>query len=60
MLFRSGWLGSALRRRPRYGDAEFRKYLRRYQWQVLCRGKKAAVASLEESGKSVWQACKLR
>jgi hypothetical protein len=55
-----GWLGSALRRRPRYGDAEFRKYLRRYQWQVLCRGKKAAVASLEESGKSVWQACKLR
>lgn len=51
-----GWLGSALRRRPRYGDAEFRKYLRNYQWQVLRRGKKAAVAALEAAGESAWLA----
>lgn len=38
-----GWIASALTRKPRYGDAEFRRFLRRYQWRVLVRGKRRAV-----------------
>ncbi len=38
-----GWLTSAVQRKPRYGDREFRQYLRRYQWRVLVVGKKRAV-----------------
>ena len=36
------WLGyarSASRRRPRYEDAAFRRFLRRFQWSCLLRGK---------------------
>src|SRR5262249_36394490 len=41
-----GWLKSALERKPRYGDPEFRRFLRRYQWRVLLVGKKRAVEEL--------------
>lgn len=41
-----GWLKSALQRKPRYGDAEFRRFLRHYQWRVLLVGKKRAVDEL--------------
>ena len=37
-----GWLKSALSGKARYEDAEFRKFLRRYQWRVLWVGKKRA------------------
>ena len=41
-----GWLKSALQRKPRYGDAEFRRFLRRYQWRALLLGKRRAIAEI--------------
>ena len=38
-----GWLKSALQRKPRYQDAAFREFLRRYQRRVLLLGKKRAL-----------------
>ena len=38
-----GYVKSALQRKPRYQDPEFRKFLRHYQWQVLLGGKKRAL-----------------
>jgi poly-beta-1,6-N-acetyl-D-glucosamine synthase len=43
-----GWIKSALQGKPRYEDAAFRKFLRRYQWRVLLVGKKRAI---EESAR---------
>jgi glycosyltransferase involved in cell wall biosynthesis len=44
-----GWLKSALQRKPRYGDAQFRRFLRHYQWRALLVGKKRAIAEIESS-----------
>jgi poly-beta-1,6-N-acetyl-D-glucosamine synthase len=41
-----GWLSSALRRKPRYADPAFRRFLRRYQWRVLMVGKNKALEEL--------------
>jgi glycosyltransferase involved in cell wall biosynthesis len=41
-----GWLRSALQRQPRYGDPEFRRFLRRYHRRVLLIGKRRAVQEL--------------
>jgi len=41
-----GWLKSALQRKPRYQDPEFRKFLRNYHWRVLLLGKKRALQNL--------------
>jgi GT2 family glycosyltransferase len=41
-----GWVKSALARKPRYSDPEFRRFLRRYQWRVLLVGKKRALEEL--------------
>jgi biofilm PGA synthesis N-glycosyltransferase PgaC len=38
-----GWVKSALNGDPRYEDAEFRMFLRRYQWRVLWAGKRRAI-----------------
>ena len=38
-----GWIKSALQRKARYQDPEFRRFLRRYHWRVLLVGKKCAV-----------------
>jgi len=38
-----GWLWSALQGKPRFEDPEFRKFLRRYQWRALLRGKRRAI-----------------
>lgn len=43
-----GYVGSMLRRDPRYPDAEFRAFLRRYQSDALFLGKRRAVARLEQ------------
>jgi poly-beta-1,6-N-acetyl-D-glucosamine synthase len=51
-----GWLRSALARRPRYQDPEFRQFLRRYQWRVLLVGKKRALEEFQggsQKGKSL-------
>lgn len=44
-----GWVRSALTRQPRYDDAEFRRFLRRYQWRALFFGKRRALSELEQS-----------
>lgn len=41
-----GWVKSALQRKPRYEDEEFRKFLRRYQRRALLLGKKRAIDEL--------------
>lgn len=43
-----GWLKSALMRRPRYEDAAFRRFLRRYQWRTLLVGKKRAIEEIQQ------------
>jgi len=42
-----GWLKSALARKPRYPDMEFRKFLRRYQRRALLVGKQRALEELQ-------------
>jgi poly-beta-1,6-N-acetyl-D-glucosamine synthase len=41
-----GYFRSMLHGNPRYGDAEFRRFLRAYQWRCLLKGKAAATADL--------------
>lgn len=41
-----GWIKSAIQRKPRYEDAEFRKFLRRYQRRALLLGKKRAIEEI--------------
>ena len=51
-----GWIRSAVKGVPRYGDAEFRRFLRRYQHACLFRGKAAAVRAIEAEQAAVWAA----
>jgi hypothetical protein len=48
-----GWLKAALMGKPRYGDIEFRKFLRRYQWRALWVGKKRALDEIDREGRVV-------
>src|SRR5215471_4069331 len=41
-----GWLKAALARKPRYEDAAFRHFLRRYQWRALWVGKTRALEEI--------------
>jgi poly-beta-1,6-N-acetyl-D-glucosamine synthase len=41
-----GWIRSALAHEPRYEDAEFRRFLRRYQRRALLLGKKRALEEI--------------
>ncbi len=44
-----GYLKSMLERKPRYGDAEFRRFLRAYQWSCLAEGaRRAATQALND------------
>jgi biofilm PGA synthesis N-glycosyltransferase PgaC len=47
-----GWVAAALARKPRYHDAEFRRFLRRYHWRVLRVGKKRAIGEFHRSASS--------
>jgi len=38
-----GWIKAALQNKPRYDDPAFRRFLRRYHWQVLLLGKRRAL-----------------
>jgi glycosyltransferase involved in cell wall biosynthesis len=49
-----GYLKSALQRRPRYGDAAFRRFLRHYQWICLLHGKKPATEQLNREQTTQW------
>jgi len=51
-----GYFKSLLEQQPRYGDDEFRRFLRRYQWACLLRGKKRATADLNARQEAVWRA----
>ena len=50
-----GYVRSFLQRKPRYGDRAFRRFLRKYQWDCLIRGKRAATESLNRRQAGVWQ-----
>lgn len=41
-----GWLKSAIQRKPRYNDPEFRRFLRSYQWRALFVGKNKAIEEI--------------
>ena len=49
-----GYARSALLGLPRYGDREFRTFLRRYQRMCLLTGKASAVATLNQRQAAVW------
>lgn len=50
-----GYVRSMLKREPRFGDATFRRFLRRYQHDCLLHGKAAATARLDQRQAAVWQ-----
>jgi biofilm PGA synthesis N-glycosyltransferase PgaC len=50
-----GYATSAIRRLPRFGDAEFRTFLRRYQHACLRLGKTRATAQLNAQQAAIWQ-----
>lgn len=49
-----GYAEGMLARRPRYGDDEFRRFLRRYQWSCLLRGKAKATRELDARQAARW------
>ncbi|MEX0653278.1 MAG: glycosyltransferase [Phycisphaeraceae bacterium] len=50
-----GYVHAMLTRQPRYDDLEFRRFLRRYQWQCLLRGKRGATQRLDQRQQSRWR-----
>jgi len=50
-----GFFKALLKRQPRYDDLDFRRFLRKYQWECLFRGKSAATRRLDEMQLSHWQ-----
>ena len=56
------WLGyvwSALARKPRYHDPQFRRFLRRYQRTCLLHGKTRATERLNDQQAAVWSPARL-
>jgi poly-beta-1,6-N-acetyl-D-glucosamine synthase len=51
-----GYFSSAARRVPRYEDADFRRFLRRYQRASLIHGKAAATRRVSEERAAAWHA----
>jgi glycosyltransferase involved in cell wall biosynthesis len=51
-----GYFSSAARDAPRYEDAEFRRFLRRYQHLALRVGKREAIRRINAEQKAVWEA----
>jgi len=50
-----GYLKSALTSQPRYGDSDFRRFLRRYQWACLIKGKTRATDELNQKQAPQWE-----
>ncbi|OIQ99990.1 poly-beta-1,6-N-acetyl-D-glucosamine synthase [mine drainage metagenome] len=46
-----GWIISAIQRKPRYDNQEFRRFIRAYQMRALLIGKKRAIESLYRQNK---------
>ena len=49
-----GYFRNMIRRDPRYGDDDFRRFVRRYQWACLLKGKPRATADLEAKQAASW------
>jgi glycosyltransferase involved in cell wall biosynthesis len=49
-----GYFRSMVRGDPRYEGADFRRFLRRYQWACLVKGKSRALKDLDMQQGSVW------
>ena len=49
-----GYSKAWLKREPRYGDDEFRRFLRSYQWSCLLRGKARATAAVNRRQAQRW------
>jgi biofilm PGA synthesis N-glycosyltransferase PgaC len=49
-----GYLKSMAKGEPRYGTPEFRRFLRRYQWACLLKGKDRATADLNAEQATAW------
>ena len=50
-----GYVSNLIRRAPRYEQPEFRRFLQRYQWDCLLRGKTAATRRLDERQIAMWR-----
>jgi glycosyltransferase involved in cell wall biosynthesis len=50
-----GYIKSFAQRKPRYGDAEFRRFLSRYQWACLLKGKSRATEEVNARQAGRWQ-----
>jgi len=50
-----GYLSSAARRRPRYDDPGFRRFLHRYQRDCLLHGKREATVRVNQRQAAVWR-----
>ncbi|MDG2054983.1 MAG: glycosyltransferase family A protein [Phycisphaerales bacterium] len=55
-----GYLGASVRRKPRYPDVSFRKFLRRYQRRCIWQGKSRATESIDRSQVVTWSSEKRR
>ena len=53
-----GYIRSWWRNEPRYGDADFRRFLRSYQWDCLLKGKAKATHLLNEKQADRWREAK--
>jgi hypothetical protein len=51
-----GYFRSMAQRKPRYGDATFRRFLHEYQWKCLLKGKHKATAEVNARQRAQWQA----
>ena len=49
-----GYAKSLFLRKPRHGDAQFRKFLRRYQWMCLLKGKRRATQQVNSRRAAHW------
>ena len=49
-----GWLRAFLRGEPRFDAPDFRRFLRRYQWRALLRGKSRAIAAIDAETADRW------
>ena len=49
-----GYVHSWLTRKERYNDADFRKFLRKYQWSCLTLGKSKATLKINNEQEQVW------
>lgn len=50
-----GYMWSMLRRRPRIDDRQLRRFIRRYQWNALLRGKAGATRRIDQQRCADWR-----